>query len=77
MKYTKIKKLPAEKFRRETGVKKETFNLMVEVVKIAEKEVKKKGGRNNKLPIEERLLMTLEYLREYRTFFHIANSYGV
>ena len=23
------------------------------------------------------LLMTLEYLREYRTYFHVATSYGV
>ena len=38
---------------------------------------KKLGGRPNKLPVEERMLMTLEYLREYRTFFHIANSYGI
>ena len=77
MRYKKIKKLPAEKFRRETGVKKKTFSLMIKVIKIAEKEKKKKGGRNNKLPVEERLLMTLEYLREYRTFFHISNSYGI
>ena len=27
--------------------------------------------------MEDRLLMTLEYLREYRTYFHIANSYGI
>ena len=77
MKYKKIKKLPAEKFRRETGVKKKTFNQMIKVIKIAEKTKEKTGGRPNKLPVEERLLMTLEYLREYRTYFHIANSYEV
>ena len=27
--------------------------------------------------MEERLLMTLEYLREYGTYFHIASSYGI
>ena len=27
--------------------------------------------------MEDRLLLTLEYLREYRTYFHIANSYGI
>lgn len=27
--------------------------------------------------MEDRLLMTLEYLREYRTYFHIAKSYGI
>lgn len=29
------------------------------------------------MSVEDRLLMTLEYLREYRTYFHIATSYGV
>ena len=36
-----------------------------------------KGGRRPKLSIADKLLMTLEYLREYRTYLHIAKSYGV
>jgi hypothetical protein len=28
-----------------------------------------KGGRSNKQCMKERLLMSLEYLREYRTYF--------
>lgn len=35
------------------------------------------SGRRSKLCIEDRLLMALEYLREYRTYFHISQSYGV
>jgi len=27
--------------------------------------------------MEDRLLMTLEYLREYRTYFHISRSFGI
>lgn len=27
--------------------------------------------------MEDRLLMALEYMREYRTYFHVAASYGV
>jgi len=51
---------------------------MLEVIKKAEKEkVKKKTGRPKKLSVEDRLLMTLEYLREYRTYFHISQSYDV
>ena len=34
------------------------------------------GGRTPKLSIEDLLLATLEYLREYRTYAHIAASYG-
>jgi hypothetical protein len=43
----------------------------------AEKRKKIKGGRSNKLSMENRLLMALEYLREYRTYAHIAASYGI
>jgi hypothetical protein len=31
----------------------------------------------DKLSIEDMLLMALEYLREYRTYFHIGKSYGI
>ena len=27
--------------------------------------------------MEDRLLMALEYIREYRTYFHVSQSYGV
>ena len=50
---------------------------MVKVVIEAEKEKKAKGGRPNKLSIENRVLMMLEYLREYRTYAHIGASYGL
>ncbi len=75
-KYEKIKHLAAHEFRRLTGVKIQTFNEMVAIIK--EKELrKKKAGRPNNLCIEDRILMTLEYMREYRTYFHISQSYGL
>jgi hypothetical protein len=77
MKYEKLKKLSQEKFRRATGVKKHTFEVMVEIIKKAELKRKTKRGRPKKLAVEDRLLMTLEYIREYRTYFHISTSYGV
>jgi len=77
MKYTQVNKLGAEQFRRLTGVKKNTFSRMVEILSAALKTKKAHGGRNNKLSIEDMLLMTLEYLREYRTYFHTSQSYGV
>jgi len=77
MKYKNIQKLKDEEFRRATGVKRKTFHLMLEILNKEEQRKKKVGGRPNKLPAEERLLMTLEYLREYRTFFHISNDYGI
>lgn len=77
MKYDQIKEMGDEKFRRLTGVKRKTFCAMVEILIRAEKAKKSKGGRRNKLSIENQLLMALEYIREYRTYFHIAKSYGV
>jgi len=77
MKYEQVKKAKATDFRRLTGVKPVTFVKMVAILKKAEEEQKKLGGKPNKLRIEERLLMTLEYLREYRTYFHISRNYGI
>jgi hypothetical protein len=36
-----------------------------------------KPGRPPKLSVEDQVLMTLEYWREYRTYFHIAKSWGI
>ena len=77
MKFEYIKKFSKKEFRRITGVKQKTFENMVKVVIEAEKEKKAKGGRPNKLSIENRVLMMLEYLREYRTYAHIGASYGL
>jgi len=35
------------------------------------------GGRNPKLHLEEQLLATLGYIREYRAYVHIAASYQI
>ncbi len=77
MKYDQIKELSDEKFRRLTGVKRSTFYKMVEILTSADQRKKSRGGRKNKLSIENQLLMALEYLREYRTYFHIGQSYGI
>lgn len=77
MKYPKIQGLEEEKFRRLTGVKRSTFGKMIIILNDADTKKKSKGGRKNKLCIEDQLLMALEYMREYRTYFHISQSYGV
>ena len=76
-KYRQIKNLSAVEFRRLTGVHQETFQEMVLILKKAEKARMSKGGRPHHLTIPNRLLMALEYLREYRTYFHLSKSYGV
>lgn len=77
MRYNQLKSLKESKFRRLTGVKKTTFEKMLEILIRAHKEKKARGGRRNILSVEDMLLMTLEYLREYRTYFHIGQSYGL
>lgn len=77
MKHEKIQGLPEAVFRRLTGVKRSTSALMVEQIRGVDAQKKARGGRANKLSIEDRVLMTLEYLREYRTYLHINQSYGI
>ena len=77
MKHENLKSVSDEQFRRVTGIKRKTFTKMIELLEVAQKKKKAKGGRPNKFSIEIRLLMTLEYLREYRTYLHIATSYGL
>ena len=77
MKFEQIKGESEEGFRRVTGIKRSTFDVMITLLRKAEEQLKAKGGKPNKLAIEERLLMALDYLREYRTYFHISRSYGL
>ncbi|KJV88579.1 IS5 family transposase ISOt6 [Orientia tsutsugamushi] len=77
MKFDQIKELKDGKFSRLTGVRKGTFSKMVDILRKADGLNKSKGGRKNKLNLEEQLLMALEYLREYRTYFHIGKNYGI
>lgn len=75
MTYEQVKHLLPEEFKRLCGVRPETFNQMVAVMQQAKQQLK--PGRPRKLSIENQVLMTLEYLREYRTYFHIAQSWGI
>lgn len=77
MKYNQIEEFSDEQFRRLTGVKKSTFKKMVEILREADRKKKTRGGRKSRLSIEDQLLMALEYIREYRTYFHVATSYGM
>ena len=77
MKYEKTKHLSNGDFRRLTGVKRKTFSKMLEILTKPEETKRKKGGRKSKISLEDMLLLTLEYFREYRTYFHIAQDFDV
>ena len=76
-----IKGRDGSSFKRLTGVQQKTFRLMVKAVKQKdEKVVKKKGNRRSRpfgLSVEDQVLLTLMYYREYRTQFHIGGTYGI
>ena len=79
-KIDKFEKVNEESFKRLVGVKRATFEVMVEEYKKAEVERKKEhkiGGRKPKLCEEDRVLFMLEYYREYRTLYHMGIDYGI
>src|SRR5215210_8329842 len=73
MRYATVQKLKDEDFKRSTGVQRSTFEKMLEVVTVGLRDF----GRPTKLSRADQLLLTLMYWREYRTEFHIAQSYSV
>lgn len=77
MKFETVKSLEDEKFRRLTGVKRSTFDKIVDILGQSIKSRKANSGRKKKLSLENSLLLTLEYIREYRTYFHVSQSYGI
>ncbi len=72
MRYETVKNLTAEDFKRLTGVRRETFEKMLAVLRPL-----RVFGRPRHLSQVDQLLMTLMYWREYRTEFHIGLAYGV
>jgi hypothetical protein len=77
MRYVTIKLLQDDDFRRLTGVHRVSFDKMADFLREAKTLQKAKGGKPNSLCIEDELLMMLGYWREYRTYFHIGQTYGL
>ena len=76
MSYKQVENLRPAEFKRLCGVSPEIFREMVKVIK-AEKILAKKSGRPSKLSFEDQVLMTLQYWREYRTYFHMGINWGL
>lgn len=74
--YDRIQHLSPKSFKRKCGVKRETFEKMVEVLKPKLTRKGKRGGQG-KFGVEDQLLIAMEYWREYRTQFHIGQSWGI
>ncbi len=71
--YANIKNYSPAKFKRLTGVSKPTFALMRDALVAGTRPF----GRPPLLCLEDRLLLVLMYWREYRTYEHIGETYGL
>lgn len=75
MNYDDVKNLKNGDFKRLCGVTKETFSAMCAVVR--EHKAQARRGRKSNLSIENQLLLTLSFWREYRTLFHLGQDWGL
>jgi hypothetical protein len=73
MLFIEISKYGEQQFMRLTGVKRTVFELMIEVVGKAQLDF----GCPRRLSVQDQVLLTLCYWREYRSQFHLASSFGV
>ena len=76
MRYQKLNRFSDSEFKRLVGVPRPVFTEMVEVLEKAES-LKKKSGRPHTLDIEDQLLLTLNYLRNYNTQLELAAHYHI
>lgn len=76
MNYTIAQTLSAAHFKRRFGIHRETFKEVVKALKPTWRTTPKPGAKP-KLGLEDRVLVALEYWREYRTYFHIGSSWGI
>jgi hypothetical protein len=73
--WERVQKLKPEDFKRLVGVRPKTFEEMVEVVRPLTNKAGKRG-RSCKLSVEDMILLTLEYLRDYPTYLRLGHDWG-
>ena len=76
MNYETAQTLSDGDFKRLTGVKKQTFEHMLQALQDYQL-TQSNAGRPPRLNPADQLLVALQYWREYRTYFHIANDWNV
>ena len=75
MLYKTVSDIPESRFQRLTGVKRSTFEAMLEIVNKAKPQGGK--GRPSKLSNADKILVMLMYYREYRSILHISHAYDL
>ena len=76
MKYENLIQFDDEEFKRLVGVPRALFSKMLIILEEAE-HLKKKSGRPHSLFLVDQLLLTLNYLRSYRTQLELSADYGL
>lgn len=76
MNYKQLKPLNDASFKRYCGVDREVFNELLQVQQEAE-QGKRKTGRPSELSLADQILLTLQYWREYPSFFHLGVRFGL
>ena len=74
MNYARLQTLKASDFRRYCGVSPAVFAKLVGILRPHLPQTGQRGGQPS-FCVEDQLLITLEYWREYRTYFHLAQSW--
>jgi len=75
--YEKATRLSEEDFKQIIGVHKDTFEVMLDVLREAYAKKHERRGRHAKLPIEDQLFMSLKYWRQYVTQKELAFEFEV
>ena len=75
MSFEQVRSLSPELFKRYCGVKPDTFARICEFARAELRRAQRKPGRPCKLSVEDQVLLTLEYWREYPTQFHLAQRW--
>ena len=73
----RVKSLPKKHFKQIFGVSRGTFLKMYKMLRRAYRELHKNGGKPPTLSVLDKLVIALQYWREYRTYRHIAFDYAV
>ena len=75
--YQKYQQFSEEKFRRMTGIPKEQFAKILLLFQDFVDKNWTKRGRPSPFTLEDRLLLTFRYLRDYPTFVVLGNEFGI
>ncbi len=73
--HKRIEKLKEKDYQKYFGVNKATFDEMLEILEEADRYKRIKGGRPSVLSVLDKLVIMLQYYREYRTMDNIAFDY--